>query len=159
MIALLARPFRALGRGLRLGLTSTDWLIRAIVIACIGLLALAAITLYYSAQGRAGIEAQRRSDEIAACRSEYRAPVDSAIDRLEAARVRRDDGLITGLVASVTNDRQALDRLVGDATEIREQTTDALKAKERATATYAKAVALSRTDPDAFLRACRRRTG
>lgn len=147
-------PFRAL----RIGLTSTDLLIRATVVAAMVLVAMSAYTLYVSAQGRAGIDAQRRSDEITACRSEYRAPIDQASDLLEAARVRRDDGLIAGLVAAVTDDDEGLADLIDEAEDIRAQTTQALAIREAATADYAAAVQLSRTDPSRFLQECRRRT-
>lgn len=97
-----------------------------------------------------------RSAEIAACRSEQRVQIiDRANDALEATRVTRDDLLVAGLVAVVTDDDELLDELVRRVEDARGSTAAALAAKEQATEHYAAVVELSRTDPDAFLQACR----
>lgn len=129
-------------------------LIATLVVTVVSV-AIGAILIKVGVDSQGGIDAQTRSDEIAACRSERRGGIDRAIDQLEAARVRRDDALIGGLVAVVTNDDAALDQLVAVADDVRAETAAALEAKEQATRDYQDAVELSRTNPTRFLADCR----
>lgn len=167
---------RRLAGALRRG-PSIDTLVRLTVAVVVVLVGLATWTLWLTSQGRTAaaasrraIAAQVRSDEITACRSEWRTPIDradaqleEATARLEAARTTRDDAFLVGLVATVTNDDATLagllDQVPAARAEVAAAQADvdtAARAKAEAAGRYDRAVRLSRTDPDRLLAECRR---
>lgn len=137
------------------------------------LLGVSAVGLWVSVRTSAGIDAQKRSDEIAACGREYRAPIDQASARLtlataarDAARTARDDAYLVGLIAAVQNDQAALGELIATAPAVRQAVADAQQEVDDAAADvvaatdrYQRLARLSRTDPGEFLAACRKSDG
>lgn len=140
-MSLLARPFVALRRGL----TSTDWLIRAVVLASLALIGLASLTLWVSASGRAGVAAIDRNGEIANCRSNLNAHV-------VLAKAEVDDVVLDGLIAAAVGDDTDMLAVVERIAAVRERRDVAVNA-------YGEGTELAERDPDAFLRSCRRRAG
>lgn len=128
---------------LRRGLTSTDWLIRAVVAASLALIILAGLTLWVSAGGRAGVQAIDRNGEIAACRSNLNADV-------VLAKAKVDDVILDGLIAVAAEDDAALTAAVSQITEVRRERDAAITA-------YGQGTELAERDPDAFLAECRSR--
>lgn len=130
---------------LRRGLTSTDWLIRAVVLASLALIVLAAITLWVSASGRAGVRAIDRNAEASNCKSNLNAQV-------VLAKAEVDDVILDGLIAAAVGDDEEMLEVVARIAPVRKQRDAAVHA-------YDEGTALAESDPEAFLEACRKRTG
>ncbi|MBP7629487.1 MAG: hypothetical protein KA758_03470 [Acidimicrobiales bacterium] len=99
-------------------------------------------TLYQTIGARATSEQIRSASYITACRSELRAEVDLATTEVQ-------DVVLRGLVEVAEDDHAGLQVVLEDADRV-------LAAARRTAAKYADGVALSRTDPEAFVAACER---
>ena len=118
-----------------------NWLAWLSACVAVGTLVLAGIILPAVLDSKAGLEAQEQSDEITACRSEYRVRIDLA----ESARF---DIVAAIIIAAAEND---------GATAL-ELTTDLEAAQVRVDeviADYDRAAGMSRTRPDEFIAECR----
>lgn len=96
----------------------------------------------------------RRSNELAACRSELRADIDDASTALEVANSQLLGLLPQGIDAAMT-DPAGLAPLLDQAAATRDAQTAALDDLLAANARYRDAAELSAADPDAFLAECR----
>jgi hypothetical protein len=117
-------------------------------------LILAALIYPQVTSSSAGIEAQADSDQIAACRSSYRAEIDTAVLRLAIAQSRSDELIRRGLAAVALRDRETLDEIAHEAERVDERIEQAVNDAARANDAYARAVEQSAEDPDAFLASC-----
>jgi hypothetical protein len=120
-------------------------------------LILAAIGLPQIVRGADNTAAQRRSDDISACRSEYRSGIDDASLRLDQGNAQSLSHITNALAAVALDDNRRLAELAALAPSIEASKTDALDDLSVATKAYAKAVKLSRQDPSRFLELCKRR--
>ena len=131
--------------------TVIGW-VTAVITAATLMLAAAALPVLLDTSET--VEVQRRSDEIARCRSELRARIDTATavsDRRESERV---DAIGDVIVASVAEDDPAL---AAAARRLRATGVHAAEARDgvdRANRAYERAVRLSGSDPDRFLAEC-----
>lgn len=120
-----------------------NWLAWVSACVAVGTLVLAGIILPAVLDSRAGLEAQERSDEITACRSEYRVKIDLA----ESARF---DIVAEIIIAAAEGDQ--------DGARAGARNLAAAQAKvDRVIDDYDKAVSLSGQSPAKFLEACRQR--
>jgi hypothetical protein len=101
------------------------------------------------------VDAQRRSDEVTACRSAWRTPIDRADASLEEARNARDDAYLVGLTAVVNEDDATMADLLGQVPVVRQEVSEAIEAKRQASRAYELAVQQSLRDPAQFLEDCR----
>lgn len=118
-------------------------------------LILAALIYPQVSSSSAGIEAQRESDQITACRSAYRADIDTAVLRLAIAQSASDELIRRGLAAVALRDRELLNEIAHEAERVDEAINDAVVNAARANDAYAQAVEQSAQDPDAFLASCK----
>lgn len=122
-----------------------NWIAAAsAVLAAVTVLA-AAISLPILIDASGGIKAQRRSDEIAACLSALNAQAVVAKSNLDVIYSE-------GLEAVAIGDNARLHELAPISAERRLVLVDAAEA-------YGEGSALAESDPEAFLEACRKRTG
>lgn len=101
-------------------------------------------------------EALDRQNEISACRAVYRTTlVDDPMATLQVARARLDERTNAGLEAVARGNDEQLDALLDNLPELRDEVEAAAVELEQGTAEYRRQVAMSSTDPDGFLVACR----
>ena len=134
---------------------SINHLVAAALVASMLLITLAGINLWVSVTANQSVDAQRRSDEVTACRSAWRTPIDQADAELELARNERDDAYLLGLAAAVTDDDQTLRDLLDQVPDVRVDVAAAVEAKRVAAIEYEAAVQRSLRDPAGFLADCR----
>lgn len=127
--------------GARPSLTTRRLLWTTSVVTC-AVLIIGGTTLYQTIGARATSEQIRSASYITACRSELRAEVDLATTEVQ-------DVVLRGLVEVAEDDHAGLQVVLEDADRV-------LAAARRTAAKYADGVALSRTDPEAFVAACER---
>ena len=124
---------------------AVNWIAVASAVLAAVVLGGAAISLPILIDASGGIKAQRRSDEIAACLSALNAQVVVAKSELDAITSE-------GLEAVAIGDNARLHELAPISAERRLVLVDAAEA-------YDEGSALAESDPEAFLEACRKRTG
>lgn len=95
----------------------------------------------------------RRSNELAACRSELRADIDDASTRLDAANAQLL-GLLPAGIAAAMNDTGQLAGLLDQAQAATEAQSIAIDELMAANSRYRAAAELSADDPEAFLAQC-----
>lgn len=137
----------------------TNVLLGGVFIVTLVTLMVAALIYPQASTGADNTRAQLRSDELAACRSTYRAEIDDASLILAIAQARSDEVIRRGLAAFAADNEPLLDELVAEGLEVDESITSAIEAVAAANSAYGRAVALSATSPDVFLRQCQDRTG
>ncbi len=101
-----------------------------------------ALGLRYGLSSANNSVAVRDSQDLQACRAQIAAALNTAKDR-------RDQATFDGLVATARGDGPALTEIINDAVQIR---LDIASAAEE----YNAALAMSQSDPGAFLRTCRK---
>lgn len=138
----------------------TDWLsgpaaTRAIGIATLvvamAMMVLAGLTIPGLV---ANTEANRRTDDLAACRAEARAGIDEADIELATATARVQALVAVGLSAAVGEDVESLQQVIGQIQAATATVNEAIDELTLAADRYADAVTLSREDPDRFLYLC-----
>lgn len=100
-------------------------------------------------------KAVSRSNELQACRAQFRVDVDDASSQLQQARARLDVLTNQGLASSVARDEAALLTAVTDSIAARDEVIATAAELDRVTDRYGELVALSRTGEDKFLDLCR----
>lgn len=99
---------------------------------------------------------QRRSDDIAACRSIFRSDIDVANDTAADAESRRVDAFSDVILRSIADDLAGV-QSAGQRLAVAKADVAAARAQVRAaSASYAAAVKLSASDQRAFLAGCDR---
>lgn len=101
-------------------------------------------------------DAVRQGNELAACRSEYRADIDDANTALAVANSRLVTLLPEGIAAAM-DDPAGLVPVLDAATSARAEVDVALVELRAATDRYRVAVSESRADPEGFLAECGQR--
>ena len=119
------------------------WIIIASAIICCLTLATAAAALPILIDARGSIQAQQRSDEISACRSEVRSDLDLATAAVE-------DLIFDGLTAVALADEAAV-------RAVAERAPDTRIERDLAVLAVGRAADLSARDPAAFLEWCAER--
>jgi hypothetical protein len=122
-----------------------------IAVLALGLGGLLIAPAVYSARNNS--DEVRRSNELAACRSELRADIDDATTSLEVANSQLL-GLLPEGIAAAMNDPTLLDELLGQAQAATAAQDDAVNELLAANARYRDAAELSADNPDEFLRQC-----
>lgn len=99
-------------------------------------------------------EASRRTDELNACRAEYRSDIDLARIGVERASDARLDALGQMLSAAVQLDATTLGQVRAQLAAAETAVDDELAVLQQAADAYQVANTLSRVDPEAFLNQC-----
>lgn len=99
--------------------------------------------------------ASARTDELAACRGQFRALVDSANVEVTVATSKVQAAIAAGLVAIVHEDDRSLAAAVEQAGTGRVETLAAVGQLAEAVAGYSTAVTEAQEDPEGFLAECR----
>lgn len=124
--------------------TRRRWLSLALLLV---IAVIAALTFRYAGDAASTTSALEESDKLAACRASHRVEVDDAQAHASVLFLR-------ALVAATTDDDELLADLLTPSAAGVSKIDEAIDAIETASSSYAGAVELSRTDPDAFLAAC-----
>lgn len=124
-----------------------------VAVLALGLGGLLIAPAVYSARNNS--DEVRRSNELAACRSELRADIDDATTSLEVANSQLL-GLLPEGIAAAMNDPALLDELLAQAQAASTAQDDAVAALLAANARYRDAAELSAEDPERFLQECQK---
>jgi hypothetical protein len=135
--------------------TIIGWVTAAITAAT---LVLAAVTLPALLDARGSILAQQRSDEIARCRSELRADIDTATAVSDRAESERVDAIGDVIVASLEEDQAAVRSAALELAASKDRAGAARDGVDDANRAYERAVKLSGADPARFLAECAARS-
>lgn len=122
-----------------------------VAVLLLGLGGLFVAPAVYSARNSA--DEVRRSNELAACRSELRADIDDASTRLDAANAQLL-GLLPAGIAAAMNNTDQLAPLLEQAQTATEAQSIAIDELMAANSRYRSAAELSADDPEAFLAQC-----
>lgn len=123
----------------------------ATLVVAVSMMVLAALTVPGLVADTA---ANRRTDDLGACRDEARSGIDDADVDLATATARVQALVAVGLSAAVAEDVESLQQVIGQIQAATDQVDDAIDDLTEAADRYAAAVTLSREDPDRFLALC-----